>query len=139
MAPVIEPESAYLKPLNVVHPFYYPRLARCPQCESNSVWEGWTTTGSRDVHGVSEEEAALGFQSPCKDCEASGTTKGHRSCVASTKPVFRKKMGALGNPKFVLVFHAHNGTDCKPSDDVPHFFKQCTVTRDLFNVIVELV
>ncbi len=88
-APVIEPESAYLKPLNVVHPFYYPRLACCPQCKSNTVlWEGWTTAGSRDVHGISEEEMALGFQLRCKDCKASGTTKGHKFCVATSNLVF---------------------------------------------------
>ena len=96
-APVIEPESAYLKPLNVVHPFFYPRLARCPRCRSSSVlWDGWTATGSRDVHGVSEEEMALGFQLRCKDCdrdsEASGTPKGHsRFCIATTNPVFWAK------------------------------------------------
>ncbi|EIW55953.1 uncharacterized protein TRAVEDRAFT_94498, partial [Trametes versicolor FP-101664 SS1] len=27
----ITPDLTYLKPLNVVHPFYYPELARCPQ------------------------------------------------------------------------------------------------------------
>ncbi len=95
VAPIIEPESAYLKPLNIVHPFYYPRLAHCPQCKSNSVlWEGWTTTGSQDVHGVSEEEMALGFQLRCKDCEgreSSGMTKRHRFCVATTNLVFWAK------------------------------------------------
>jgi hypothetical protein len=104
-APVIEPESAYLKPLNVVHPFYYPGLARCPQCKSNSVlWEGWTTTGSRDVHGVSEEEMVLGFQLHCKDCEASGTAKGHRFCVATTNPVFWAKWEHWEIPSLWLVF-----------------------------------
>ena len=47
-------------------------------------------------------------------------------------------MGALGNPKFVICFHAHNGTDYIPSDGVPHFFKRCAVTRELFNMIIEL-
>jgi hypothetical protein len=60
----------YLRPLNVVHPFYYPSLARCPQCcGTNIVWEGWTGTGARDVHGVKLEEAALGCQLRCKDCK----------------------------------------------------------------------
>ncbi|KAI6030974.1 hypothetical protein EDC04DRAFT_2523938, partial [Pisolithus marmoratus] len=27
----IVPETQYLKPINVVHPFYYPELACCPQ------------------------------------------------------------------------------------------------------------
>lgn len=66
----IEPEVMYLRPLNVVHPFYYPSLARCPQCcGTNIVWEGWTGTGARDVHGVKLEEAALGCQLRCKDCK----------------------------------------------------------------------
>lgn len=68
--PLIEPEVMYIRALNVVHPFYYPSLARCPQCYgTNIVWEGWTGTGARDVHGVKLEEAALGCQLRCKDCK----------------------------------------------------------------------
>ncbi|KAH9952444.1 hypothetical protein BC827DRAFT_1082078, partial [Russula dissimulans] len=68
-APDLKPQSAYLKPLNVIHPFYYPMLARCPQCKSDSVlWDGWTNTGAREVHGVSKEERALGSQLCCNSC-----------------------------------------------------------------------
>ncbi|KAG2091337.1 uncharacterized protein F5147DRAFT_748138 [Suillus discolor] len=37
----------YLKPLNIVHPFYHPQLARCPRCGSDKdmTWEGWTSKG----------------------------------------------------------------------------------------------
>ncbi|KAG1751553.1 uncharacterized protein EDB91DRAFT_1045192, partial [Suillus paluster] len=31
----IEPKIQYLKPLNIVHPFYYPQLAQCPRCKSD--------------------------------------------------------------------------------------------------------
>ncbi|KAL6300463.1 hypothetical protein BKA93DRAFT_819423 [Sparassis latifolia] len=59
--PNIVPEIAYLKPVNVIHPFYFPELARCPQCNSDDVkWTGWTTTGHR--------ETALGFQLRCQEC-----------------------------------------------------------------------
>lgn len=47
-------------------------------------------------------------------------------------------MGALGNPTFVVCLHAHYGADHIPSDGVPHFFKRCAVTRELFDMIVEL-
>jgi hypothetical protein len=69
--PTIEPESTYLKPLNIVHPFYYPSLAECPQCGSDKVaWQGWTATGHREVYGVRREETALGFQLQCEPCMA---------------------------------------------------------------------
>jgi hypothetical protein len=56
------PETTYIKPINIVHPFFYPALAKCPQCNSeDTAWEGWTGTGSRDVHGLVCEEMALGF------------------------------------------------------------------------------
>jgi hypothetical protein len=49
----VEPESAYFKPVNVVHLFYYPMLARCPECQSLDVkWDGWMGTGLHKVHGV---------------------------------------------------------------------------------------
>jgi hypothetical protein len=27
--------TQYIKPLNVIHPFYYPQLATCPRCGSD--------------------------------------------------------------------------------------------------------
>ncbi|KAI0299515.1 hypothetical protein BC826DRAFT_1090503 [Russula brevipes] len=62
-APSYNPTQAYLKPINIVHPFYYPQLAQCPVCKSKDIlWEGWTSTGSRRIHGITCEETALGFQ-----------------------------------------------------------------------------
>ena len=66
-------EYAYLKPLNIVHPFYYPDiLNRCPRCGSTGrkiEWNGWTSTGHREVHGISQEETAIGVQLRCSQCE----------------------------------------------------------------------
>ncbi|KAF8546806.1 hypothetical protein OG21DRAFT_1479620 [Imleria badia] len=28
----IQPDMQYLKPINIIHPLYYPELAKCPQC-----------------------------------------------------------------------------------------------------------
>jgi hypothetical protein len=68
--PTIEPKTSYLKPLVVVHPFYHPELARCPQCDSMNIkWDSWTVHGHREVHGIRQEECALGMQLRCKDCE----------------------------------------------------------------------
>jgi hypothetical protein len=81
----IEPESAYIKPVNVIHPFYYPALAKCPECQSLDVkWDGWTGTGSREVHGIKREETALGYQLRCNQCQSSA--KAH--CFATTNPIF---------------------------------------------------
>lgn len=60
--PVIEPETTYLRALVVIHPFYFPELKICPQCGSDNVkWDLWNGTGARDVHGVCQEERALGY------------------------------------------------------------------------------
>lgn len=93
--PTIEPESAYLKPLTIIHPFYYPELAKCPQCEAGPEklsWQGWTTGGYREVHGVSREEIALGYQLECKACETrfggrNAAEKGNY-CIATTNAKF---------------------------------------------------
>ncbi|KAG2043856.1 hypothetical protein BDR03DRAFT_930693 [Suillus americanus] len=61
---VIEPVTQYIKPLNIIHPFYYPQLATCPRCSSDkeTTWEGWTSTGACELHGLICEETALSAQ-----------------------------------------------------------------------------
>src|ERR1700675_474003 len=99
--PTIQPQTAYLKPLNVVHPFYLSGLDKCPQCESMDVlWDGWTTSGHRELHGIQEEETVIGYQLICKPCKtrfsqvggsaSAGADKGS-FCFATTNPVFWKK------------------------------------------------
>ncbi|KAJ7488818.1 hypothetical protein FB451DRAFT_1080271, partial [Mycena latifolia] len=33
----IKPEIAYLRPINIIHPVFYPRLAKCPRCRSQGI------------------------------------------------------------------------------------------------------
>jgi hypothetical protein len=89
-APVFRPGLAYLKPITTVHPFYYPQLTQCPQCQSAEIlWEGWTSAGPRDVHGVKEEELALGLQLRCKVCESvAGNDPTLTYCFATTNSNF---------------------------------------------------
>lgn len=72
----VKPEMQYLKPITIVHPLYYPELAVCPQCQSRNevTWEGWTTTGAREVHGIAHEETALGLQLRCDSCKQRRTS-----------------------------------------------------------------
>lgn len=88
----IKPSTAYLKPLHVVHPFYYPELAVCPQCSSDDIsWEGFTTTGPRLVHGMAREETAIGAQLKCKPCMSRFGKDGPEEgmyCFATTNPTF---------------------------------------------------
>ncbi|KAF8423455.1 hypothetical protein L210DRAFT_3422835, partial [Boletus edulis BED1] len=98
----IQPDVQYLKPINIIHPLYYPELAKCPQCSScdDVSWEGWTTTGSRELHGVSHEETALGLQLRCNTASSEpnlqlnnkgeGDTKDGGYCFALTSHVFWK-------------------------------------------------
>ena len=97
--PMIQPQTAYLKPLNVVHPFYYTNLDKCPRCDATDThWDGWTTTSHCRVHGVHEEETAIGYQLICKTREnqflyakgSTGTDKG-TFCFATTNPIFWAK------------------------------------------------
>jgi formate dehydrogenase maturation protein FdhE len=69
--------TQYIKPLNVIHPFYYPQLATCPRCGSDkeTSWEGWTSTGARELHGLICEETALGAQLQCNICKESAKMK----------------------------------------------------------------
>ncbi|RDX47537.1 hypothetical protein OH76DRAFT_1354138 [Lentinus brumalis] len=99
-APRIQPEFAYLRPLNVVHPFYYGDLKKCPQCGSLDVlWDSWTNTGHRSLHGVRTEESAIGYQLRCKVCEkralaqseGDANAKPIRHCFATTSSVFWEK------------------------------------------------
>ncbi|KAG0692816.1 hypothetical protein DFH29DRAFT_1043843 [Suillus ampliporus] len=88
----VEPVIQYLKPLNIIHPFYFGCLAQCPQCSSadDTVWEGWTSTGARELHGLYCEELALGTQLRCNICKgsakdkaANGTNRSLRNTIAT--------------------------------------------------------
>ena len=69
----VKPDTSYVRPLTIIHPYYFPDLAKCHQCGSMNVkWEGWNAYGYRDVHGISYEETALGSQLSCKDCKQRG-------------------------------------------------------------------
>lgn len=92
--PNVNPRTAYLKPINIIHPFFYPEVARCPQCESRKIgWEGWTTSGPRNVHGVKREETVIGVQLECKgECAVrfKGTNAPEKGtyCFATTNATF---------------------------------------------------
>ncbi len=66
----VKPDIAYLKPVTVIHPAFYPELGVCPRCSSTDVvWYGWSPTGHRDVHGIEREETAIGYQLRCNPCK----------------------------------------------------------------------
>ena len=85
----ISPEDFYIRPVNILHPFYLKDL-QCPGCverqassvapESSTVPQpppepslkmvSWTAEGPRQVHGVFEEELAFGYQVMCSSCDA---------------------------------------------------------------------
>jgi hypothetical protein len=96
--PKIIPDTAYLKPLTIIHPFYQLGLSQCPQCDSTEIlWDGWTSTGAREVHGLRREERALGYQLRCKKCKAKygkGGSNEHEKkpfCFATTSKMFWQK------------------------------------------------
>ncbi|KAJ3835476.1 hypothetical protein F5878DRAFT_509789, partial [Lentinula raphanica] len=113
----VTPEQLYLKPVNVVHPFYYPTFKKCPRCDSENIkWEGWTGSGSREIHGIACEETAIGMQLRCSNCKNKEGENG--------KPQGYYRVSSL------TYEHADVG-------GIPHFRHQIGLTPELFNLIIE--
>ncbi|GBE82885.1 hypothetical protein SCP_0412720 [Sparassis crispa] len=127
--PEIMPETTYLKPVTIVHPFYFPEITQCPQCDSGDVkWIQWAATGHREVHGLFREETAIGYQLRCKECEKrtaerSGTNEDSDGayCFTTTSHLFWQRRDHWEIPS-----------------SIPYFLRRCAVTRELFDLIVEL-
>ena len=80
LKPIKTPDLAYLKPLHIIHPFYYPELSVCPHCGATGKdvrWDSWTTTGHRDIYGLQQNECALGYQLRCNICKQANIGKSH--------------------------------------------------------------
>ncbi|KAJ7157748.1 hypothetical protein C8R46DRAFT_908802 [Mycena filopes] len=90
LATKVKPQTAYLRPINIIHPIYYPTLGKCPHCGSCDVrWDGWNATGSREVHGLRREETALGYQLRHDSCTPDeGSTKSRTRSFATTNQLF---------------------------------------------------
>ncbi|KAF9078661.1 hypothetical protein BDP27DRAFT_1412611 [Rhodocollybia butyracea] len=138
ISPQIEPKIFYIKPLNIVHPFYYSELRRCPRNSHHKpTWKGWTGAGPREVHGMFREERALGFQLRCPDCASGAGSKSEnkaeeesdeileeetvRVCTSTTNAIFWEKWQHYEIPR-----------------GIPHFSKCCALTHELYDFIVEV-
>ncbi|KAF8176924.1 hypothetical protein BJ912DRAFT_930520 [Pholiota molesta] len=131
ITPAIHPEYAYMKPLTVVHPVFFPILAQCPQCESSSEirWDGWNGTGGRSVHGVRFNERTIGYQLRCKNCKTAAENATRTSsdspdigyCFATTNYEFWEKWEHWRIPR-----------------NIPIFRQRTAVTHELFDLIIEL-
>ncbi|KAI0784265.1 hypothetical protein C8Q75DRAFT_780754 [Abortiporus biennis] len=122
--PQIKLETAYLLPLTVIHPFYFPELKVCPQCGSKDAsWDSWGNSGHREVHGICREECAIGFQLRCGRCAEKKGPDGKtiRHCFSTTSKQF------WDNYKFDLI-----------PGEIPIFFHQRGFTRELFDLIIEI-
>jgi hypothetical protein len=104
----ITPQIAYLKPLTVVHPFYFQELseAGCPYCTSLEItWDRWTSTGACEVHGVTVEEFAIGQQMCYKPCAQAHDKLKH----AKAKGILREHCRHTASPQ-QIVFSGRNGS-----------------------------
>ncbi|KAG0697389.1 hypothetical protein DFH29DRAFT_878740 [Suillus ampliporus] len=128
----VNPETLYLKPLWVIHPFYYSDLAHCPRCNcTDSVrWDGWTGTG------------AIGTQLCCENCKNDPKSKkvgqqqssGERDEEGDSRTQLKGHCFATTNPEFW-----HNWAHWSiPIADIPIFFRRCAVTHELFDLLIEL-
>ncbi len=99
VTPLIKPSVLFLKPLHVIHPFYYGNLRKCPQCGSSEgvSWNSWVNTGHRELYGLRQGECALGYQLRCKGCttgstmQGSGDSDSDQHCFATTSSAFWRK------------------------------------------------
>ncbi|KAJ7130666.1 hypothetical protein C8R46DRAFT_1236100 [Mycena filopes] len=119
----VKAETAYLRPINIIHPVYYPALGKCPHCGSEDIdWDSWNATGSREVHGVRREETALGYQLRHDKCLPDEGESGTRNrCFATTNMGFWRNWEHWEIPR-----------------GIPFFFSRSAVTRELFDLIIEL-
>ncbi|KAG2140098.1 hypothetical protein DEU56DRAFT_941924 [Suillus clintonianus] len=135
--PPVNPEVLYLKPLRVVHPFYHPELARCPRCNCTDgvSWDGWTGTGPRDVHGLMLDEAAIGMQLRCETCKNDPSSKKglESECERDNRKMIKGHCFATTSQDFW-----RNWSHWSIPADVPIFFYRCAVTRELFDLVIEL-
>ncbi|KAA1478099.1 hypothetical protein DENSPDRAFT_885629 [Dentipellis sp. KUC8613] len=139
--PEIHVKTVYLKPLTIIHPFYHPELRCCPRCgcvDKRATWNGWNCTGHREVHGICTEETALGFQLKCEACQEKSQkskTKNKKS-FKSPEDVDDEDSGyhyALTNPEFWAKWH-----HWEIPMGIPYFLKRCALTRELFDLIMEM-
>ncbi|TFY78099.1 hypothetical protein EWM64_g5914 [Hericium alpestre] len=127
--PMIEPKTAYLKSMHIVHPFYYPQLSMCHRCSSDNIqWDGWTSSSPREVYGVQRGELALGYQLRCVDCQdlkSKQMTKAARKKItyscATTNDLFWERWEYWQIPR-----------------GAPIFFHKCAVTCNFFDLILEV-
>ncbi|KAJ7601836.1 hypothetical protein DFH06DRAFT_1351920 [Mycena polygramma] len=112
----VQPSVHYLRPLNIVHPFYYNNIDHCPQCGSKDIkWDSWTGAGSRE---------------PCKGKYGIGGTDTRARNQAGEKFGFSF---ATTNTKFWT-----NWQHWAIPRGIPYFFYRSAMTRELFDSIVEL-
>ncbi|TCD66734.1 hypothetical protein EIP91_001027 [Steccherinum ochraceum] len=127
VAPGVAPETAYIKPIFVAHPVYFPEFKDhgCPQCGSKDIHpDSWTSTGHREVYGMFRNVTAIGYQMRCSDCKnrygKDGDEEG-KYCFSTTSVQFWQNWEFWEMPR-----------------GMPVFFSHCAVTRDLFKLIVEM-
>ncbi|KAG2039032.1 hypothetical protein BDR03DRAFT_981073 [Suillus americanus] len=142
----IEPVTQCIKPLNIIHLFYYPQLATCPQCSSDkeTTWEGWTSMGPRKLHGLICEETALSAQLRCNTCKESmkmkkATNKNIPGDVEDVR-AHANQPANLEGYCFATMSAAYwsSWEHWQIPCNIPILFYRCAPTRDLFDLLVEM-
>ena len=147
-----ETEHYYIKPVHIVHPFFYPALTnlgcRKHGTEPNIQWTQWTGKGPRDVHGLMEAEFSIGYQMQCKMCAAGGETDAP-DCDSTIKP--RLHFWAATNRSYWAgLLHWQVPCACSLTCAFvclltfsvlryPALSQEvCLVSRELFDIIIEM-
>jgi hypothetical protein len=139
----------YLRPTMVVHPFYSKDLQICPGCRSRgetstkTLWKSWSTGGPRHIHGLFEEEVAIGMKLYCETCaERAKDSDDHDASgyCSTTNYKFWEGVAPSLVPgtlmySYIFTFHV---LISPPAGWIPHFTSRSAVTRELYDLICEM-
>lgn len=151
----VAPEVYYRKALTVIHPLYHPSLRQCPVCKKEGVTstkltaEGWATGGPRHVHGIADEEYAIGYVLSCARCQGIRNEQNQANTIPAKdrrpakftlsnaefwagksfwerpRKAFQSSAMLLTNDRYTLI------------DSLPFVSKRSAITPELADLIME--
>jgi hypothetical protein len=140
----------YLRPTTTVHPLYSKDLQICPGCRSRgetstkTLWKSWSSSGRpRHIHGLFEEEMAIGMKLHCETCAERAKDSSERDasgyCSTTNYKFWEGVAPSLipGTLTCVNLLISHILMS-SPLGWIPHFMSRSAVTRELYDLICEM-
>ncbi|PIL35895.1 hypothetical protein GSI_01555 [Ganoderma sinense ZZ0214-1] len=145
VSPDVIPDLACLKPVTILHPYFFDELNICPRCGATGddlSWGRWTTSGPRDVHGVYGEEQVIGVQMRCNKCKEARGNTGRRGGRGKGGGGDDDDDDDYDDPSYCWGTASYQFWEGKEHweipNGVPHMKWRSAVTSDLYDLIIEL-